>query len=72
MVSVNERNEREVNVGGVSCMCGGTHVKNTAEIKGLKVSKIKKVEMIFLFYYCYYSYSEQEKCESVLHCTVNN
>ncbi|XP_003385755.1 PREDICTED: uncharacterized protein LOC100631819 [Amphimedon queenslandica] len=42
VVSVNERNEREVNVGGVSCMCGGTHVKNTAEIKGLKVSKIKK------------------------------
>lgn len=41
-----EKNEREVNVGGTTCMCGGTHVKNTAEIKGLKVTKIKKVRNV--------------------------
>ena len=35
--------ERVVNVGGVSCPCGGTHVKNTADIKGVTVTKIKKV-----------------------------
>lgn len=45
MVTTNERNEREVNVGGVSCLCGGTHVKNTAEIKDLKILKIKKVRL---------------------------
>ena len=30
-------------MGGTPCMCGGTHVKNTSEIKGLTVTKIKKV-----------------------------
>lgn len=32
-----------VDVGGVDCPCGGTHVKNTADIKGITVTKIKKV-----------------------------
>ena len=35
--------ERVVNVGGVGCPCGGTHVKNTADIRGVTVTKIKKV-----------------------------
>ena len=44
--------EREVNVGGTSCMCGGTHVKNTEEIGGVVVTKMKKVcQYIILYYY---------------------
>ena len=35
--------ERVVDVGGVGCPCGGTHVKNTADIKGVTITKIKKV-----------------------------
>ena len=35
--------ERVVNVGGVGCPCGGTHVKNTVDIRGVTVTKIKKV-----------------------------
>ena len=35
--------ERVVNVGGVGCPCGGTHVKSTADIRGVTVTKIKKV-----------------------------
>ena len=35
--------DREVNVGGTACMCGGTHVGNTSEIGGITVTKIKKV-----------------------------
>ena len=35
-------------MGGTPCMCGGTHVKNTSEIKGLTVTKIKKVGYILL------------------------
>jgi len=30
-----------VNVGGTACACGGTHVKNTADVPGLTVTKIK-------------------------------
>ncbi len=40
--------ERVVNVGGTECPCGGTHVKNVADIKGLTVTKIKKVCCIVL------------------------
>lgn len=32
-----------VNVGGTECMCGGTHVKNTADIRTFTATKIKKV-----------------------------
>lgn len=32
-----------VNVGGTECMCGGTHVKNTADIGSFTATKIKKV-----------------------------
>lgn len=35
--------EREVNVGGVPCLCGGTHVQNTSEIVSMNVTRIKKV-----------------------------
>ena len=35
-----------VNVGGTECACGGTHVKNTADIVGITITKIKKVTMI--------------------------
>lgn len=35
--------ERLVNVGGTECMCGGTHVKNTADIRSFTATKIKKV-----------------------------
>ena len=38
--------ERMVNVGGTVCACGGTHVKNTADIRGVTVTKIKKVRDI--------------------------
>ena len=37
--------DREVNVGGTACMCGGTHVRNTSEIGGITVTKIKKVSI---------------------------
>ena len=30
-------------MGGVGCPCGGTHVKNTADIRSVTVTKIKKV-----------------------------
>ena len=33
---------RVVTMGGVSCPCGGTHVKNVGEIKGVIVTKIQK------------------------------
>ena len=32
-----------VNVGGTECMCGGTHVQNTADIRYFTATKIKKV-----------------------------
>ena len=32
-----------VNVGGTECMCGGTHVRNTADIRTFTATKIKKV-----------------------------
>ena len=32
-----------VDVGGTECMCGGTHVKNTADIRHVTATKIKKV-----------------------------
>ena len=35
--------ERIVTVGGVGCPCGGTHVKNVADIREMRVTKIKKV-----------------------------
>lgn len=35
--------ERIVTVGGVGCPCGGTHVKNVADIRAVRVTKIKKV-----------------------------
>lgn len=38
--------ERMVDVGGTVCACGGTHVKNTADIQGVTVTKIKKVRDI--------------------------
>ncbi len=39
-----------MDVGGTECPCGGTHVKNVADIKGLTVTKIKKVSLYFVFY----------------------
>ncbi|CAI8013516.1 hypothetical protein GBAR_LOCUS8555 [Geodia barretti] len=38
----NEKGERMVNVGGTECMCGGTHVQNTADIRYFTATKIKK------------------------------
>lgn len=35
--------ERVVMVGGLDCMCGGTHVKNTQDIRQATATKIKKV-----------------------------
>ncbi len=35
--------ERIVSVGGSECPCGGTHVKNVTDIRGITVTKIKKV-----------------------------
>ena len=37
--------DRVVNVGGTECMCGGTHVKNTADIRSFTATKIKKVHI---------------------------
>ena len=34
-----------MNVGGTSCACGGTHVKNTSDIRGVLATKIKKVNI---------------------------
>ena len=28
-------------IGGLGCPCGGTHVCNSRELKGIKVTKIK-------------------------------
>ena len=36
-----------LNVGGTECACGGTHVKNTADIVGITITKIKKVSSEF-------------------------
>ena len=41
--------ERVVNVGGTECMCGGTHVKNTADIGAFTATKIKKVQWTIIF-----------------------
>ena len=38
--------ERVVEIAGQGCPCGGTHVKNLALIKGIKVTKIKKVNVL--------------------------
>ena len=35
--------DRVVMVAGLECMCGGTHVKNTRDIKQATATKIKKV-----------------------------
>jgi len=35
--------DRMVMVAGMDCMCGGTHVKNTRDIKQVTATKIKKV-----------------------------
>ena len=35
--------DRVVMVAGVDCMCGGTHVKNTHDIRQATATKIKKV-----------------------------
>jgi len=35
-----DKEARMINVGGVWCPCGGTHVKDTKEIGGLKIDKI--------------------------------
>lgn len=32
---------RVVCVGGVGCPCGGTHIKDTAELGGVKIEAIK-------------------------------
>ena len=37
-----------MNVGGTECMCGGTHVKNTADIRSFTATKIKKVHVTSL------------------------
>jgi Ser-tRNA(Ala) deacylase AlaX len=42
---------RIVNVAGIACPCGGTHVHSTAELRGLRVTKIKrKKELIRISY----------------------
>ena len=43
-VTMTDKGDREVNVGGTACMCGGTHVRNTSEIGGITVTKIKKTK----------------------------
>eukprot|EP00039_Didymoeca_costata_P014137 m.225234 g.225234 ORF g.225234 m.225234 type:complete len:230 (-) comp15955_c1_seq2:1907-2596(-) len=35
---------RMVTMGGVSCPCGGTHVKNVGDIEVVKVTKVKKAK----------------------------
>ena len=37
---------RVVTVAGLECMCGGTHVKNTSDIRTVTATKIKKVRII--------------------------
>ncbi len=36
--------DRMVMVAGMECMCGGTHVKNTRDIRQAPATKIKKVK----------------------------
>jgi len=40
-VSKNNENVRTVSIAGVSCPCGGTHVKNVNELQGLVVKGFK-------------------------------
>eukprot|EP00611_Tribonema_gayanum_P032359 TRINITY_DN9626_c0_g1_i1.p1 TRINITY_DN9626_c0_g1~~TRINITY_DN9626_c0_g1_i1.p1 ORF type:complete len:224 (-),score=37.50 TRINITY_DN9626_c0_g1_i1:472-1143(-) len=40
-VSQSEAGLRVVSVGGCACPCGGTHVRSTAELRGLRVTKAK-------------------------------
>ena len=49
-------------------MCGGTHVKNTSEIRGLTVTKIKKVLALSLLCCVISSLShpEQEEHQSIV------
>eukprot|EP00038_Savillea_parva_P011285 m.196434 g.196434 ORF g.196434 m.196434 type:complete len:333 (-) comp19805_c0_seq1:12-1010(-) len=42
---------RVVNVGGCTCPCGGTHVKNTSELKSITVTRIKKAKKNVKFSY---------------------
>lgn len=64
--------ERVVTVGGLECMCGGTHVKNTLDIRAATATKIKKVsigdplpdpERLFILFIL----SEQEECANIIH-----
>ena len=38
-----------MSVGGCECLCGGTHVKNVADIRGVTITKIKKVRHTMIF-----------------------
>jgi misacylated tRNA(Ala) deacylase len=42
---------RIVDVAGCRCPCGGTHVKNTAEIGKITVTRVKKVKKCVKFSY---------------------
>ena len=60
-----------VNVGGTECACGGTHVKNTADIVGITITRIKKVNyIVFLstasFDAASFLYTEQKECQNIV------
>ena len=42
-VDKSKNGERVVTVAGLDCMCGGTHVKNTQDIRAATATKIRKV-----------------------------
>jgi len=68
----NNAGDRIVSVGGTECPCGGTHVKNVTDIRGITITKIKKVYYLVSLYNNYYvsytvNFSEQEKHQSFLH-----
>ncbi|EGD82542.1 hypothetical protein PTSG_03194 [Salpingoeca rosetta] len=50
-VEGSELPRRVVSVGGCECACGGTHVNNTSQLQGLRVTRIKKNKKAAKVYY---------------------
>ncbi|XP_004347898.2 alanyl-tRNA synthetase [Capsaspora owczarzaki ATCC 30864] len=42
---------RMVNIGGVECPCGGTHVKSIGDLQNVKVTKVKRAKGTLKVYY---------------------
>ena len=53
VISRDENNVRHIAFAGTKCPCGGTHVQNTTELKGIKIKSLKmKKDILKVSYEC--------------------